>query len=371
MSLSQIGEFSFIIAGVGAALGATRDFLYPVAVAVSAITTLTTPLLIRFSGPLAAWADRKLPRPLQTFATLYGTWLERWRSGPSERRPAGVRLWIRLLVVDTLALSAVIIAASTGAHAASAWLQAHFAVTPAAAPVIVYVAAGLVSVPLLVGIGQLSARLGRALGTTALPRAVGKTDLEAVPRRAFVLTLELGVALIAGAVVLAITQPFLPSYAGLVLLGGLLLGFGIAIWRSAADLEGHVQAGSRAVLEALAAYSRAERDEALPIAEVQTLLPGLGAPVALTLRDGHAAIGKSLSELNLRGRTGATVLAISRAGGSIAVPAATERLMPGDVVALTGTADAIDAAKAALFGREDHGGASGASGPRNNSRPLR
>ena len=44
MSLAQIGEFSFIIAGLGLTLGATGEFLYPVAVAVSAITTLTTPL---------------------------------------------------------------------------------------------------------------------------------------------------------------------------------------------------------------------------------------------------------------------------------------------------------------------------------------
>ena len=51
MSLAQIGEFSFIIAGVGLSLGATGDFLYPVAVAVSAITTLLTPWLIRALGP--------------------------------------------------------------------------------------------------------------------------------------------------------------------------------------------------------------------------------------------------------------------------------------------------------------------------------
>ena len=44
MSLAQIGEFSFIIAGVGASLGATREFLYPVAVTVSAVTTLLTPV---------------------------------------------------------------------------------------------------------------------------------------------------------------------------------------------------------------------------------------------------------------------------------------------------------------------------------------
>ena len=47
MSLAQIGEFSFIIAGLGLSLGATGDFLYPIAVAVSGITTLLTPWLIR------------------------------------------------------------------------------------------------------------------------------------------------------------------------------------------------------------------------------------------------------------------------------------------------------------------------------------
>src|SRR5688500_13767499 len=57
MSLAQIGEFSFIIASVGLATGATRPFLYPIAVAVSAITTLTTPWLIRSAGPAAAYVE--------------------------------------------------------------------------------------------------------------------------------------------------------------------------------------------------------------------------------------------------------------------------------------------------------------------------
>ena len=63
MSLAQIGEFSFIIAGIGISTGATRDFLYPIAVAVSALTTLTTPWLIRASAPAASFVDRKLPPP--------------------------------------------------------------------------------------------------------------------------------------------------------------------------------------------------------------------------------------------------------------------------------------------------------------------
>ncbi|BAV05803.1 transporter, CPA2 family [Filimonas lacunae] len=62
MSLAQIGEFSFIIATLGLTLKVTSDFLYPIAVAVSAITTFTTPYLIRASEPFYHFLDRKLPR---------------------------------------------------------------------------------------------------------------------------------------------------------------------------------------------------------------------------------------------------------------------------------------------------------------------
>src|SRR5437867_5856687 len=61
LSLAQIGEFSFIIAGLGLVLHATREFLYPVAVAVSALTTLFTPWWIRASERVAAYVGRKLP----------------------------------------------------------------------------------------------------------------------------------------------------------------------------------------------------------------------------------------------------------------------------------------------------------------------
>jgi CPA2 family monovalent cation:H+ antiporter-2 len=62
MSLSQIGEFSFIIATLGMTLGVTSDFLYPVIVAVSAVTTFTTPFMVKAGLPLALFIERKLPR---------------------------------------------------------------------------------------------------------------------------------------------------------------------------------------------------------------------------------------------------------------------------------------------------------------------
>lgn len=61
MSLSQIGEFSFIIASLGLTLNVTSDFLYPVAVAVSVLTTFTTPYMIRFSEPVYQRIEHFLP----------------------------------------------------------------------------------------------------------------------------------------------------------------------------------------------------------------------------------------------------------------------------------------------------------------------
>lgn len=62
MSLSQIGEFSFIIATLGMTLNVTSDFLYPIVVAVSAITSFTTPFMVKFSTPLSVFLEKKLPR---------------------------------------------------------------------------------------------------------------------------------------------------------------------------------------------------------------------------------------------------------------------------------------------------------------------
>jgi CPA2 family monovalent cation:H+ antiporter-2 len=61
MSLSQIGEFSFIIATLGLTLNVTSDFLYPVAVAVSVLTTFTTPFMIRLSDPVYKQIEKMLP----------------------------------------------------------------------------------------------------------------------------------------------------------------------------------------------------------------------------------------------------------------------------------------------------------------------
>ena len=75
MGLSQIGEFSFIIAALGMTLQVTSDFLYPVAVAVSALTTLSTPYLIRAADPLSHRLGAMVPQRMARVLGMYGEWL--------------------------------------------------------------------------------------------------------------------------------------------------------------------------------------------------------------------------------------------------------------------------------------------------------
>ena len=63
-SMAQIGEFSFIIASLGLSLGVISDFLYPVVVAVSVITTFLTPYMIRFATPVYNNLEHRLPNKL-------------------------------------------------------------------------------------------------------------------------------------------------------------------------------------------------------------------------------------------------------------------------------------------------------------------
>ena len=63
-SMAQIGEFSFIIASLGLSLGVISDFLYPVVVAVSVITTFLTPYMIRLATPAYSALEHRLPSRL-------------------------------------------------------------------------------------------------------------------------------------------------------------------------------------------------------------------------------------------------------------------------------------------------------------------
>lgn len=70
-SLTQIGEFAFIIASLGVSLNVTSDFLYPIVVAVSVITTFLTPYMIRLSVPAYNFVDKRMPQRWKSLIERY------------------------------------------------------------------------------------------------------------------------------------------------------------------------------------------------------------------------------------------------------------------------------------------------------------
>lgn len=207
--------------------------------------------------------------------------------------------------------------------------------------------------PFMFGVVRLARGIGVAIALSALPAAdQGQVDLAAAPRRALVVTLQLGVIVLVCLPILAATQPFLPRWSAVVSVGLLLPVLGVVLWRSASDLQGHVKAGAELIVEALVAHAR--KDTTAPgdaaLEQIRRMMPGLGEPVPLRLDERCPAVGRTLAELNLRGLTGTSVLAVVRGEQGVIFPLPNEVLRKGDVLALAGTRESIAAAKEVLEG---------------------
>ena len=98
-SMAQIGEFSFIIASLGLSLGVISDFLYPVVVAVSVITTFLTPYMIRLATPAYGALERRLPtRLIRTLNHLS-------MSHPNSQQQSAWKRLLTQMAVNTLVYS--------------------------------------------------------------------------------------------------------------------------------------------------------------------------------------------------------------------------------------------------------------------------
>ena len=350
MSLAQIGEFSFIIASVGVSAGVIASWIYPVAIAVSAITTLTTPLLIKLSNKAAADIDHWLPEPIQTVAALYGSWIERVRSAPrAPTEKSATRRIVRIIMVDAALLTALVIGVDLEIERVAAIVSRMVLLPPDRVRFILVLMSGLIAVPLIYGIITSARSLGLHLARRAFAEAQkGKVDPADAPRRALVILVQIAVVIAVGIPVVAITQPFLPPHQGAVVLSLLTVVLLIALWRNAANLQGHARAGAQIIASALAQQmaSTGDSQEEAKLEDVNAVLPGLGEPVAIRVVPESIAVGRSLAQLNLRGATGATVLAIRRGDQQIPTPLGREVIRANDVLAVAGAHDSIAIARA-------------------------
>jgi len=114
------------------------------------------------------------------------------------------------------------------------------------------------------------------------------------------IAVQVAVIVTVGIPVLAITQPFLPPLRGLAIFALMMILLVIAVWRDAANLQGHAKAGAQIIASALAQQmaSTDDGDERNPLHDVNHILPGLGEPVAVRVSYDSIAVGRSLAELN-------------------------------------------------------------------------
>ncbi len=103
-SMAQIGEFSFIIASLGLSLGVISDFLYPVVVAVSVITTFLTPYMIRLATPAYSALEHRLPSRLITALNHFSM------SHPNSQKSSQWRRLLTQMTINTLIYSILAVA---------------------------------------------------------------------------------------------------------------------------------------------------------------------------------------------------------------------------------------------------------------------
>jgi CPA2 family monovalent cation:H+ antiporter-2 len=206
-----------------------------------------------------------------------------------------------------------------------------------------------VALPFGVGLVTSARRLAARLAELALPTCHG-VDQAHAPRGVLTTVLLIALVLVVAVPMLALTAPFLSAWPIVLVAGGLLLLLAISFWRSARNLDTHAHAGAELIVDVIARQGR-DKDEH-HVEMLQEMLPGLGSIVPFTVEAGSAAVGQSLSDLNLRGMTGVTVVALVRGTHRIVFPKADEVLQEGDVLALTGSHEAIGTAHRMLLGIE-------------------
>jgi monovalent cation:H+ antiporter-2, CPA2 family len=343
MSLSQIGEFSFIIAGAGLKTGATRDFLYTLAVAVSAVTTFLTPYMIRGSVPLAEFVAARMPRQLKVLEALYDSWLEQIRNAGEPAREANSIAWPSAAILSSAFLIGAILIVNE-------FDPLDLTTTVASIEHLTYFHAGLFVdlFALLVCVGPAFAMYfaARRLATALASRAFAELPQSGAPiRSALIELLQITILLVVAVPLLAIVQPFMEPVEGIGIIVVTILLMIVVVTRSARQMQGQLRNATRIIRLALIG-ARADADGAQSYDGVRSYeVPGIGMITPISLRTDSGGVGKKLSELDLHTNCGAVVVAIGRGDSEVVVPTGDEILRPGDVLELAGSTEAVATAR--------------------------
>lgn len=316
MSLAQIGEFSFIIAQLGLSLKVTSDFLYPVAVAVSAVTTFTTPYMIRLSAPFYEKIAAVLPHRWKTALSRYSA------AAQTISVVSDWKLLLRSYFVN-VTIYAVIILAIT--------LLSYYYLLPLVNIRINgynwgRVASAVITLVLLMPFLW-------ALALRNISSQASSNIWEQKKYRGPLLLLSLSRGVLAVFLVgFFMDRFFSPSIALIVTLAIILLIFVLR----------HKVQTFYATIEARFFSNFNARDAKVGGLNKSVLAPWDAHLAVVEIRPLSPAAGKTLSELALRENFGINIALINRGGQKVYAPDKNERLFPGDVITGIGTDEQLE-----------------------------
>lgn len=323
LALGQVGELSFILATIAMAGGLVPPETLPALVTVATITAFTTPLLLRRGDWLVHTVDRLLPDGVHHVLAAYNSVIRQAqteREGPSLRRPA-----LALLLDWSALLLLVLLRSPLRDSVPEAWSWA------------VDLGAVVAATPFVFGLFRSGARWVSAVGERSLrsnPSPALARTVEAMAVLAVVVWISLPTLAIARPLVRG-SLPEIGAIAALVLAAGWL------VRRQGGFTEAYTSEVARIALRIAI-----DEPETAPEA-VHASLEGLDH-VPVTVPVNANVVGRSLTELDLRSLTGATVIAICHGEDQVLLPTGHERLKALDRLAISGAPEAIERARVLL-----------------------
>ena len=307
MSLSQIGEFSFIIATLGVTLNATTSFLYPIVVAVSAVTVFTTPFMIKYSLPFSEYLAQNLPRKLTKRIERYSA---------STQAIKTVNLWqkvINAFLIQVIALVVIILAIIL--------LSSRY-IEPLVDDYRFGNALGAL-ITLSIIAPFLWALAFRRIAVAEVEQLMHDRKSRGPLTMLFFIRILLSIFFIG----LLLNIFFSPVIALIALIIAIIiyLIFQKKLHIRYHKIENHFLANLNDREIAKAKRSRSD------------LTPWDGHMSVFDIADESNIAGKSLKNLQLRERLGINIVSIKRGEVTIHIPQANERIFPGDEVCVIGT----------------------------------
>lgn len=329
-SLAQLGEFGFIIASVGVTLGVMREFIYPVIVAVSVITTFTTPYMIRLAGPSLAFLQKKVPPRILARIDQ----MERTTNSSAAEKSDWQKL-ISAYVIRILLYSVILVAIMI---ASRAWLDPFLT---RALPDVGKFWQNLVSVgitlavmsPLLYGLA-----VNKGSSDMYAKKLIKAKALNSWP----ILGLLLGRFFLALGFVLAVisTHFDLAGWTAVLLVAAGVVFFLI----SRSRVRERSNSMESIFFENLNARENQALKKAPVTASIKAKMAGYDVHIDKVKVSGDSSyIGMMLKDIPIREESGANVIKITRGSHSIVVPDGSVKIYPGDELLIVGTGQQLAA----------------------------